>query len=141
MGIGTFSGNPMPICTPLRCLLPTALTLLLGACATQAPQPTPQASIPLPQHGGVGPVFSSCERPVYPADALASKATGTVTIYFLISQDGSVVKTKLARSSGHASLDQAAISGLARCRFKPPMSEGRAVQAWVPVQYVWTPDE
>lgn len=131
----------MLICTPLRCLVPAAVTLLLGACASQAPQQSPQASSTPAQRIAASANAYTCERPAYPADALAQKATGTVTIQFLISPDGYVVESKLVRSSGHPSLDQAAMSGLARCRFKPNMRDGRPVQAWTAVQYVWSMDK
>lgn len=83
----------------------------------------------------------SCSRPVYPEEDARQKNTGTVTMHFLIGLDGKVVESKVLKSSGHRSLDEAARSALAKCRFKPPVTpDGRHVQAWTAVQYVWTPD-
>lgn len=81
-----------------------------------------------------------CSRPVYPPQALANKVEGTSTIGFLINADGYVIDSKLYKTSGDDALDEAARSGLAKCRFKPPTRDGKPVQAWVPVQYVWTMD-
>jgi len=41
-------------------------------------------------------------------------------------------------SSGFATLDEAARSALAQCSFQPAMENGKAVQQWTKVQYVWT---
>jgi protein TonB len=85
--------------------------------------------------------FSSCSRPVYPEDDARQKNTGTVTMQFLIGTDGKVLESKIQKSSGHRSLDEAARSALAQCRFRPPMTpDGKIVQAWTAIQYVWTPE-
>lgn len=84
---------------------------------------------------------SSCSRPVYPEEDARQKHTGTVTMNFLIGTDGRVVESKVLKSSGHRSLDEAALSALVMCRFKPPVTpEGQPVKAWTAVQYVWTPE-
>ena len=84
---------------------------------------------------------STCSRPVYPEEDARPKNTGTVTMNFLIGPDGRVLESKLVKSSGHRSLDEAARSALVKCRFKPPLTpEGQPVQAWTAVQYVWTPE-
>ena len=80
----------------------------------------------------------TCSRPVYPEEDARLKNTGTVTIQFLIDTDGRVLESKLQKSSGHPGLDEAARSALSKCRFKPPMFEGKPARAWTAVQYVWT---
>lgn len=82
----------------------------------------------------------TCSRPVYPEEDARQKNAGTVTLQFLIGPDGRVLESKLQKSSGYPGLDEAARSGLAKCRFKPPMVDGKPVRAWTAVQYVWTPE-
>ena len=83
---------------------------------------------------------STCSRPVYPEEDARLKNAGTVTMQFLIGADGWVVESKIQKSSGYSSLDEAARAGLAKCRFRPATLEGKPVRAWVGVQYVWTPE-
>lgn len=82
--------------------------------------------------------FDTCAKPLYPADALASKATGTVTLRFLIDTDGTVADALVQTSSGTPSLDEAARVAIAKCRFTPATARGKPQRAWVPVQYVWS---
>lgn len=106
------------------------------ACTTQAL--AQDAATGVTAAGGT-PVakFQTCAKPVYPKDDLRERHQGTVTIRFLISADGSVAGTKVARSSGYPSLDEAARSALEKCQFRPALKDGQAVDAWVAVQYVW----
>jgi TonB family protein len=61
-----------------------------------------------------------------------------VTLRFLVDTDGSVAEALVAKSSGDASLDEAARVAIAKCRFTPAMANGKPARAWVPVQYVWS---
>jgi bla regulator protein BlaR1 len=81
--------------------------------------------------------FFSCARPVYPDADLAAGRTGTVTLGLHVEADGHISATRIARSSGHRSLDTAAREGLALCRAAPAMVKGQAVASWVPIQYAW----
>lgn len=82
--------------------------------------------------------FKSCKRPVYPAESIAQKHTGTVTLGFLVSQAGQVKEAKVAKSSGHQLLDESARTALEKCSFKPAQLKGKPVESWTKVQYVWT---
>ncbi|WP_200158675.1 energy transducer TonB [Allochromatium vinosum] len=64
----------------------------------------------------------------YPAGARRHGQTGVATLAFVIEADGRIGQIRLAQSSGHASLDQAALQALARLgRFDPiPKSIGRS---------------
>lgn len=114
-----------------------ALSLMgvLGGCAQTPPAPTEFTAVPASKGG---PDITSCSRPVYPPQALANRIEGTSTIGFLIGPDGKVLNTRLYKSSGDASLDEAARAALALCIFKPAMAKGKPVAAWMPIQYVWT---
>ncbi|MCS0584074.1 energy transducer TonB [Massilia pinisoli] len=83
---------------------------------------------------------SVCVKPAYPIDALRAEAAGVVTMRFLIGADGAVQETRLVKSSGHASLDHAAIDALSKCRFKPAAVDGKLVEHWQEVKYTWSLD-
>jgi TonB family protein len=82
--------------------------------------------------------FGSCARPTYPKDALRHERTGTVDLRFLVAADGKVKEAKVTSSSGHADLDEAALSALEKCLFKPGTVDGQAQESWTNVKYVWT---
>lgn len=82
--------------------------------------------------------FSTCAKPAWPAADLQAKHTGTVTLGFNVTEAGSVADSRIVKSSGHAGLDEAARTGIAKCRFKPATQNGKAIAADVKVQYVWT---
>lgn len=83
--------------------------------------------------------FSSCDKPHWPSDDLQAKHTGNVTLRFTVSEAGTVTDSGIVKSSGFAGLDEAARSGIAKCRFKPAMAGGKPVAtANVQIQYVWT---
>jgi protein TonB len=69
-------------------------------------------------------------KPVYPADALAAGAEGTVIIEAVIARDGSVVDARVLRSV--TLLDAAALGAVRQWRFTPTLLNG------VPVEVVMT---
>lgn len=81
--------------------------------------------------------FNSCAKPPYPAEALARRVEGTVTLRFRIEPNGSVSQSSVLKSSGDPSLDEAARVAIAKCTFTPATVNGKPQPAWVPVQYVW----
>lgn len=78
-----------------------------------------------------------CEKPQYPRASLVNEETGTVTLAFLIGTDGSVLESKVEKSSGFKNLDKAAATALGKCKFKPGTKDGKPEQAWTKVSYVW----
>jgi D-alanyl-D-alanine endopeptidase (penicillin-binding protein 7) len=107
---------------------------LAAACfaiyAHAAPAPTPARTPAIAD-------FSSCKKPRWPKEDLAAGHEGKVTLRFLISEDGRVVDSRLQSSSGYPALDQSAREGIAKCRFVPATEDGKPVQAWMQMQYVW----
>ncbi|MDC8756086.1 energy transducer TonB [Janthinobacterium fluminis] len=83
---------------------------------------------------------NSCSKPAWPEEALAAKKTGVVTLALLIGKDGKVKQSKVAKSSGHPELDDAARTGIAKCAFTPGKIGGEPAEAWLQMQYVWTLD-
>jgi bla regulator protein BlaR1 len=82
--------------------------------------------------------FSSCSKPLWPANDLLAEHTGTVTLSFNINENGNVAGSKIVRSSGHPGLDEAAQTGIAKCHFKPAKVRGKPVATWQQMQYIWT---
>lgn len=116
-------------------VLGLATTLLVGCAQTPVADSAADAvtTPPLAQ-------FNSCAKPMYPAEALAKRLQGTVTLQFKVEADGSVQDSKVMKSSGDASLDEAARVAIAKCTFTPATVNGKPKAAWAPVQYVWSVD-
>ncbi len=87
----------------------------------------------------VAPVIdrSSCEPPKYPKAALINEESGTVSMGFLVGADGKVSETKVEKSSGSRSLDKAATTALALCKFKPGTKDGKPDAVWVKIDFTW----
>lgn len=62
--------------------------------------------------------------PAYPAEAMRHRQEGTVRLVVHVSTDGVPILVELAGSSGHPSLDKAAVDAVGRWRFRP--AEGAA---------------
>jgi periplasmic protein TonB len=73
----------------------------------------------------------------YPKASLMNEEEGAVSMAFLIAADGSVVESKLEKTSGFKGLDKAAIKSLSACKFKPGTRDGAPAQTWTKVDYVW----
>ena len=114
-------------------VLGLAATMLVGCAQTPVADSAADAvtTPPLAQ-------FNSCAKPMYPAEALAKRLQGTVTLQFKVETDGSVQDSKVMKSSGDASLDEAARVAIAKCTFTPATVNGKPKAAWAPVQYVWS---
>jgi periplasmic protein TonB len=76
--------------------------------------------------------------PAYPGEALARGEAGTVLLRLSIGLDGRVERVEKLRSSGFPTLDDAAMSAVARWRFQPARADGRPVasQRDQPVRFV-----
>ena len=81
--------------------------------------------------------FSTCDKPDYPMQSLSSKEEGMVRMAFLIDKNGQITNSTIKSSSGHPLLDNAALSALNKCKFKPATANGEIVRAWTKVDYIW----
>lgn len=81
--------------------------------------------------------MKTCAKPEWPGVAIQMGMQGTTTLQFLIEPDGHVGDAKMLKSSGYPELDTAAIKGISKCIFKPGMTDGKPVAAWMQMQYVW----
>jgi protein TonB len=76
----------------------------------------------------------------YPKASLMNEEQGTVTMSFLVSADGTVVESKIDKTSGFKNLDKAAIKSISACKFKPGTKDGAPAQTWTKVDYAWKLD-
>jgi protein TonB len=82
--------------------------------------------------------YRSAPAPAYPRRAQQQRLTGTVLLQVLVGIDGRPVEVKVAQSSGHRELDEAARAQvLKRWSFQPATKDGLAVQAigMVPIEF------
>jgi D-alanyl-D-alanine endopeptidase (penicillin-binding protein 7) len=107
---------------------------LLSACATTSSDTAKAEPVRTPAVAD----FRTCAKPVWPKESLRLEQTGKVTMAFLIGADGKVKDSNIEKSSGFKPLDEAAQAGIAKCLFKPGTVDGKPVEAWMKMQYIWT---
>ncbi|TWU08470.1 Gram-negative bacterial tonB protein [Stieleria varia] len=71
--------------------------------------------------------FTFNPPPKYPIDAMARRIEGIVTLKLYINVQGKVAQVEVQKTSGHASLDQAAAAAVSRWSGKPATRFGRPV--------------
>ena len=79
------------------------------------------------------PNYKKNSPPEYPLLARRRNYEGTVLLDVLVRRDGTVGSIRLARSSGHETLDQSAIRGVRKWTFHPGKQGGEAVEMWVTI--------
>ena len=82
--------------------------------------------------------FASCAKPVYPQADRQAGHQGTVTLGFLVDENGQVKDSKVTQSTGFMRLDMTAQTALMKCSFRPALENGKPVQKWAYVKYFWT---
>jgi TonB family protein len=89
----------------------------------------------------VGGMTAFAERLAYPEAAYADGAEGLTVVRFVVSEAGRVGQTEVARSSGDARLDSAAVRAVRAQPFTPGRLEGRAVvvRLVLPVRWALPP--
>lgn len=95
----------------------------------------------LPQPMRVAPVIDaarSCKLPQYPAVSIRLGEEGMTDLEFLIDTDGRVAESRIAGSSGHERLDEAARNAMSQCRFTPGTVDGKPERSWAHLHYRWT---
>lgn len=79
-------------------------------------------------------------RPVYPRSARRRGLEGSARIRVVVGADGTALGAELLVSSGHDSLDQAALSAVLTAGYRPAEADGRGIQGElvVPVRFMLT---
>ncbi|MEX0907554.1 MAG: TonB family protein [Gemmatimonadota bacterium] len=62
---------------------------------------------------------------------------GRPTVWFLIDENGRVIKTRLNRSGGHPALDEAAMAVADMMEFSPALNRDQSVRVWVEIPIVF----
>jgi TonB family protein len=81
---------------------------------------------------------AACSKPQYPKLSLRENEEGLLHVAFLVHADGTVGDSVVLASTGFPALDRETQEALAKCVFKPEIENGKPIEAWVPVQYLWT---
>lgn len=76
-------------------------------------------------------------HPEYPPMAKQAEQEGTVIVQILLDLDGSVMQTRVARSSQIAALDEAAVEGAKKFKFTPAKQRDKPVRVWVSMPIVF----
>jgi len=109
------------------------------------PQPAAPAPVASPQPvAKAAPVRTAavvdaahCQKPEYPRRSERLGEEGTVQLALLIGVDGRVAQAKVEKSSGFKDLDNAALTALSLCKFKPATVDGKPEEAWAKLAYIW----
>ncbi|HKJ01340.1 MAG TPA: M56 family metallopeptidase [Longimicrobiales bacterium] len=67
----------------------------------------------------------------YPSELREQGIGGTVRVYFLVDDDGTVARSIVDRSSGNTALDEAALKVASVYRFTPALNKDKKVPVWV----------
>lgn len=89
----------------------------------------------------VYPEMIYMETPEYPRLAEEAGLEGIVWIKALLDKNGDVRDARVGKSSGTASLDQAAVDAAYKCKFKPGIQNGKPVACWVTYKVEFVLDE
>lgn len=79
-------------------------------------------------------------EPVYPPASRRVGEEGTVTLQVLVDERGRAREVRIARSSGHARLDESAVDALRRWLFAPATNGGGPIAAWTTVRVTFRLD-
>jgi protein TonB len=69
-----------------------------------------------------------CPPTAYPSDARRAGLSGWVQVEFIVNPDGSVRSAKAVEAQPRGIFEAAAVIAAQRCKFKPKMTDGKAVE-------------
>ncbi len=75
--------------------------------------------------------------PIYPYDAAIRGDHGAVVLIIHVNEEGAATGADIAKTSGVASLDQAALDAVLKWRFRPALKDGRAVPFDMPMRFIF----
>jgi protein TonB len=76
------------------------------------------------------PELMSSVAPVYPADMRKAKVEGTVTLIFILDEEGRPEEARVERSS-RPEFEKPALDAVRKWRFKPGMKDGQPVRTYM----------
>jgi protein TonB len=100
--------------------------------APPPPPPAPARELPASAIQYLDP-----PAPVYPRASRRLGESGLVVVRVFVDADGLPRQLQIAQSSGFVRLDEAALDGVRRARFKPPTENGRPTAGWarIPIPF------
>ena len=129
---------PVPaVVTPLQSPI-TAVPAAIPSPAIESPAPPKPAAEPALLPPRFDAAYLENPPPAYPPAARRAREQGRVLLRVLVAADGRALTVDLAKSSGSALLDQAALDAVRRWRFVPARRGDVAVQAHVQVPIVFS---
>ncbi|MDB5712703.1 MAG: hypothetical protein JWO15_100 [Sphingomonadales bacterium] len=106
---------------------PVPVSVGHGPAEVQGPSvPAPPAQ-DVANAGDLSAKMISATPPTYPLDARRSKEQGVVVLSVILSPDGRVSDISVSSSSGHESLDRAALRAVRHWRWSPTIRNGNAM--------------
>ncbi len=124
---------PEPPPEPAPPAPPEPPVVVVAAPAPPAPpQPAPTHELPASAIQYLDP-----PDPVYPRASRRLNETGEVVVRVFVGSDGLPRQLQVLKSSGFPRLDEAALEGVRRARFKPPTENGRPTAGWarIPIPF------
>lgn len=119
-------------------LAETGTEAVVDAASTEETGPVGDIAPPTTAPSPMQLEYRLAPAPAYPRRALQQRLTGTVMLQVLVGVDGRPLEVKVAQSSGHRELDEAARAQvLKRWSFQPATKDGLAVRAigMVPIEF------
>lgn len=104
-----------------------------------APQPAAPAAPAAPRTVSASQLgYLIAPNPVYPARSRRASEQGTVMVRVLVDVTGRPAQVSLQTSSGHAALDESAVSAVRAAQFRPYAERGLPQAVWVlvPIRFV-----
>jgi protein TonB len=139
---------PVVVVAPSAAAAPLAVVAEAAPAPAEAPAPAPPVAAPAPSIAA--PTAAAAPAPAtgprtlppsavqylvppqldYPRASRRLRETGRATVRVLIDEAGLPAQVELARSTGFALLDQAALAAVRAARFKPYTENGRPQAGW-----------
>lgn len=118
---------------PLREIAPPEPVIVAAEPApTAPPPPAPARELPASAIQYLEP-----PAPAYPRASRRLGESGLVIVRVFVDADGLPRQLQVVQSSGFVRLDEAALDGVRRARFKPPTENGRPTAGWarIPIPF------
>ncbi len=134
---------PPPFIPPplVQIAQPPPVPVIAQVTHVQPATPRPPVPAPAPRpvaRTGARLQAGGCAPPPYPEQAEDNNESGTTVMQFLISTSNTVLTGRVAVSSGHAILDDAALAGFSLCKFSAAVgADGNPQEGWVTLRYNW----
>src|SRR5450432_2128729 len=127
---------------PLISKAAVGLALLLSTRPLLAQDPSGGAPLPVAStdanDAAVAPVLQAHPDPVYPADALRDRISGTVGLELIVDENGHVVDAKVVQPAGHG-FDEAALAAVRIWSFVPARQNDAPIRATIALTLPFEP--